>query len=52
LASAEVPGILEAADIPDVIAALSPRPVLLEQSVDGRNCLVDADKSAPIGAAA
>jgi dienelactone hydrolase len=32
-----VPGILEAADIPDVVAALAPRPVLVENSVDGRN---------------
>jgi dienelactone hydrolase len=32
-----VPGILQAADIPDIVAALSPRPVLLEGSVDGRN---------------
>jgi dienelactone hydrolase len=32
-----VPGILEAADIPEVIAALAPRPVLVEGTVDGRN---------------
>jgi len=47
-----VPGILEVADIPDVIAALSPRPVLVEQSVDGRNCVVDTEKPTPLGAAA
>jgi dienelactone hydrolase len=32
-----VPGILEVADIADVIQAQSPRPVLTAQSVDGRN---------------
>jgi dienelactone hydrolase len=32
-----VPGILEAADIPDLVASLAPRPVLVEGSVDGRN---------------
>lgn len=34
-----VPGILEAADIPDIVAAQSARPVLLEGFVDGRNVL-------------
>jgi hypothetical protein len=37
-----VPGILERADIPDVVAALAPRPVLLEGLVDGRNRTVAA----------
>jgi dienelactone hydrolase len=32
-----VPGILEAADIGDIVAALAPRAVLLEGFVDGRN---------------
>jgi len=35
-----VPGILESADLADVIAALSPRAVLLEGLVDGRNRLL------------
>jgi dienelactone hydrolase len=35
-----VPGILESADIADVVAALSPRAVLLESLVDGRNRLL------------
>lgn len=35
-----VPGILHAADLPDVVAALAPRPVLLERTVDGSNRLV------------
>jgi dienelactone hydrolase len=32
-----IPGILETAEITDVVAALAPRPVLLEGLVDGRN---------------
>ena len=32
-----VPGILEVADIADIVAAQSWRPVLLERFVDGRN---------------
>ena len=32
-----VPGILEVADVSDIIAAQAPRPVLLEKCVDGRN---------------
>jgi cephalosporin-C deacetylase-like acetyl esterase len=35
-----VPGILEVGDLPDVAAALAPRPLLLEGLVDGRNRLV------------
>ena len=35
-----VPGILEAADVADLVAALGPRPVLLERFVDGRNKVV------------
>ena len=37
-----VPGILESADIPDVVAALAPRAVLLEGSVDGKDRTVTA----------
>jgi hypothetical protein len=32
-----VPGILETADVADIVAALAPQPVLLEGLVDGRN---------------
>jgi len=32
-----VPGILECGDIGEVIAALAPRPILLQGLVDGRN---------------
>lgn len=32
-----VPGILEVADVADIVAALNARPVLLERFVDGRN---------------
>ena len=35
-----VPGILQRGDLPDVAAALAPRPLLLEGLVDGRNRLV------------
>jgi hypothetical protein len=42
-----VPGILEAADIPDVVASLAPRPVFIERSVDGRNRLIDPKESPP-----
>ena len=38
-----VPGIVDAGDISDVVAALAPRPVLLERMVDGRNRLVGSD---------
>jgi pimeloyl-ACP methyl ester carboxylesterase len=41
-----VPGILEAGDIPDIAAALAPRPVLIERPVDGRNRLVKEGRSA------
>jgi hypothetical protein len=37
-----VPGILESTDLADVIAALSPRAVLLEGLVDGRNRLLSS----------
>jgi hypothetical protein len=37
-----VPGILQSADLSDVIAALSPRAVLLEGLVDGRNRLLSS----------
>ena len=39
-----VPGVLESADLADVIAALSPRAVLLEGLVDGRNRLLSSDE--------
>jgi hypothetical protein len=39
-----VPGILESADIVDVIAALSPRGVFLEGFVDGRNRLLSTSE--------
>jgi dienelactone hydrolase len=35
-----VPGILEVADVPDVAAVLSPRPLLIQNFVDGRNRVV------------
>jgi dienelactone hydrolase len=34
-----VPGILEVADVAGIVAALNPRPVLLEKFVDGRNII-------------
>jgi hypothetical protein len=41
-----VPGILESADIADVVAALAPRAVLLLGSVDGKNRTVGAGGAA------
>jgi dienelactone hydrolase len=35
-----VPGFLEAGDLPDVEAALAPKPMLLEDLIDGKNRLV------------
>jgi len=35
-----VPGILEVADVADIAAALAPRPLLIENFVDGRNRVV------------
>jgi hypothetical protein len=35
-----VPGILEVADVPDIAATVSPRPLLMENFVDGRNRVV------------
>ena len=32
-----VPGILKTADIPDIAAALAPRPLLISECLDGRN---------------
>jgi dienelactone hydrolase len=32
-----VPGMLEAGDLPDIAAAIAPRPVLIQAAVDGRN---------------
>lgn len=37
-----VPGILERADIPDIVGAIAPRAELLENFVDGRNRLLSA----------
>ena len=39
-----VPEILRVGDISDICAHIAPRPVLLEGTVDGRNCLVDSVK--------
>jgi len=36
-----VPGILEVGDVADIAAALSPRPLLIESFVDGRNRVVE-----------
>jgi hypothetical protein len=49
---AVVPGLLESVDIPDMVAALSPRAVLLEESVDGRNRLLDMPELATVMAPA
>ncbi|MFN7995022.1 MAG: acetylxylan esterase [Bryobacteraceae bacterium] len=38
-ADATVPGFLEVCDLPDVVAAVAPRPVLLEDPIDGKNRL-------------
>jgi hypothetical protein len=43
---AVVPGILEAGDLPDIRKALAPRPLLLEEQVDGRNRLVEPPRAA------
>ena len=32
-----VPGLLEAGDLPDIVAFIAPRPVLIQAAVDGRN---------------
>jgi hypothetical protein len=40
-----VPGALTAGDLGDVAAALAPRPLRLEQLVDGRNCPIAADEA-------
>lgn len=46
-----VPGILESADIPDIVAALGPRAVRVENAVDGRNRpLTQAEMEEEIGA--
>src|SRR5262249_6791001 len=45
---AVVPGALTAGDLGDVAAALAPRPLRLAGLVDGRNCLVPADRLAGI----
>ncbi len=39
-----VPGVLEVGDLPDIVSALAPRSVLIEESVDGRNQLVSEEK--------
>jgi len=47
-----VPGILASADIADVVAALSPRAVLLESLVDGRNRMLSpSELQAELGVA-
>ena len=43
-----VPGILEAGDLAEVAATLSPRPLLLEGLVDGRNRLVSQTALEPL----
>jgi hypothetical protein len=35
-----IPGLLEAGDLPDIEAALAPRPIVLEDLIDGKNRLV------------
>lgn len=40
-----VPGLLEVADLPDVAAAIAPKPVLLARMVDGRNRRVTLEES-------
>ncbi|MGH9665258.1 MAG: alpha/beta hydrolase family protein, partial [Bryobacteraceae bacterium] len=46
-----VPGILESADIPDIVAALRPRGVRIESAVDGRNrALTRAEMEEELGA--
>ncbi len=45
-------GILKAGDIPDIAAAVAPRPVLLEGQVNGRNIRVAAAPKHPAGLAA
>ena len=37
-----VPGILKAGDLPDVMAAIAPRPLLLQRLVDGKNRILPA----------
>jgi hypothetical protein len=38
-----IPGLLEAADLADIEAVLAPRPIMLEDLVDGKNRLVPSD---------
>ena len=37
-----MPGVLGIGDLPELAAALAPRPLLLDALVDGRNCPVPA----------
>jgi cephalosporin-C deacetylase-like acetyl esterase len=37
-----VPGILQVGDLPDVMAAIAPRPLLLQRLIDGKNRIVPA----------
>ncbi len=37
-----VPGILELGDLPDVMAAIAPRPLLLRDTIDGKNRILPA----------
>jgi hypothetical protein len=53
--AAIVPGVLQGGDLPDLVAALAPRPVELTGLVDGCNCAVsaaDAKQAYAIAAAA
>ena len=43
-----VPGLLEAGDVEDVVAALRPRPVLVDEPVDGRNRLAAGARGSDI----
>jgi hypothetical protein len=40
-----VPGALTAGDLPDIAAALAPRPLRIETLVDGRNCQLTPEQS-------
>jgi hypothetical protein len=39
-----VPGFLEVGDLADVAATLAPKPILLEDSIDGKNRLIPSDQ--------
>ena len=46
---AVVPGILQITDLPEIAAALKPRPVLQRAQVDGRNRALPETVQQPIG---